>query len=613
MEAKSYLPSICPDCSASIRRGRASFEVNSGGPSLSKHADICDYCRLSILSQCAYNNSSPGERWLADPDYNLETDKERHGFQKTYSPILQITQAVGQSIKWPGLECPVQLSSYSGSHECLDRLRSWIDECQASHPTCNETMSPEGDNQPPLRLLDTGSLDMSPYPRLVDYPRANEETINYCALSYCWGSDGTNFITTRETLQQRTEKIGLADLPRGFQDAITITRKVGCRYLWIDAVCIIQHDKEDWEREACKMHSIYRNAYLVIAATSAPSPSNGIFSHRPLPVEFEVTMRHTNVKCQFEGRPIANHAFWNSISMVENPPKPQLHTRAWTLQERLMARRIIHFTQEELVFECLIHSRCECSGISRDRYGHQGGVETPLNFIQKLASVDPRNLNINSVERNSSIRRDTLTRSKDPSDRFSLWPSTIENTWFGIVSQYSSRRITVPDDRLPALAALARQFASPQTGKYLAGLWYAHLPSALFWSVQGPSKRPQLYRAPSWSWASVEGHIVFHHIKPVELPLKVLAAECIPAGSDTYGKVLEGYITVEGILHHVDIPPYRGQHLYALQLRRSGVPWALLLKRSERVEDAWERVGIDHIQPPDDDLLDRSLTTITIV
>ncbi|KAB8204018.1 hypothetical protein BDV34DRAFT_226761 [Aspergillus parasiticus] len=269
-------------------------------------------------------------------------------------------------------------------------------------------------------------------------------------------------------------------------------------------------------------------------------------------------MRHTNVKCQFEGRPIANHAFWNSISMVENPPKPHLHTRAWTLQERLMARRIIHFTQEELVFECLIHSRY-------------------------------------------------------PSDRFSLWPSTIENTWFGIVSQYSSRRITVPDDRLPALATLARQFASPQTGKYLAGLWYAHLPSALFWSVQGPSKRPQLYRAPSWSWASVEGHIVFHHIKPVELPLKVLAAECIPAGSDTYGKVLEGYITVEGILHHVDIPPYRGQHLYALQLRRSGVPWALLLKRSERVEGAWERVGIDHIQPPDDDLLDRSLTTITIV
>lgn len=69
-------------------------------------------------------------------------------------------------------------------------------------------------------------------------------------------------------------------LPQNFQDAIITVRTLGLRYLWIDALCIIQDSAQDWEHEAAQMGTVYNSAYLTIAATSASSSSNG-FLKRP--------------------------------------------------------------------------------------------------------------------------------------------------------------------------------------------------------------------------------------------------------------------------------------------------------------------------------------------
>lgn len=98
-------------------------------------------------------------------------------------------------------------------------------------------------------------------------------------LSHCWGR--TQFITTtRDTLKQRIAGIALTDLSKTFKDAVSLTRKLGIRYLWIDSLCIIQKDKEDWEREAGKMGAVYSQSFLNIAATSSAEGSGGLFKER---------------------------------------------------------------------------------------------------------------------------------------------------------------------------------------------------------------------------------------------------------------------------------------------------------------------------------------------
>lgn len=69
-------------------------------------------------------------------------------------------------------------------------------------------------------------------------------------------------------------------LPQTFQDAIAVTHNLTIRYLWVDSLCIIQDDPQDWQRESSRMASIYGNAYLVFSATHAAQESQGCFSSR---------------------------------------------------------------------------------------------------------------------------------------------------------------------------------------------------------------------------------------------------------------------------------------------------------------------------------------------
>jgi Heterokaryon incompatibility protein (HET) len=101
----------------------------------------------------------------------------------------------------------------------------------------------------------------------------------YFALSHCWGKalDGPS-ITTENTLASHTTGIFIANLSITFQDSILITRNLGARYLWIDALCIIQDSKPDWENEAAKMGAIYSRALLTISVDLSSDASGGCFN-----------------------------------------------------------------------------------------------------------------------------------------------------------------------------------------------------------------------------------------------------------------------------------------------------------------------------------------------
>jgi Heterokaryon incompatibility protein (HET) len=224
------------------------------------------------------------------------------------------------------------------SKDTLNLALEWIKDC-AQHQRCKIT----GDQQLPTRILDVGRS------------RSDEivlrETVNqngrYLCLSYCWG--GEKFInTTRENIESHKKRIPWAMMPRTFQDAVEIARELEINYIWIDALCIVQDDRQDWEREAAKMAAIYHNSFLTIAATAAASPMAGLFC------------THAQINISSVSVQLVHH-FPNSPTDDTSNRFPLLG-RAWTYQERMLAPRVLHFGQKEIVWECFNTRRCECGG-----------------------------------------------------------------------------------------------------------------------------------------------------------------------------------------------------------------------------------------------------------
>jgi hypothetical protein len=316
------------------------------------------------------------------------------------------------------------------------------------------------------------------------------------------------------------------------------------------------------------MHSVYGNAYLVIAATHSSSPFTGIFADRAPTACFEFDCAGKTYKVSAKEQ--IDHYYWHSrearSSEIQHNP---LHSRAWAFQERLLATRVIHYSSSELIWECRTCIRCECSGIDR-----------PSSWY--------------NFKPGSSLRSEFAGRHRTQEGNGDIWQ--------GIVSVYTMRHLTIVEDRLPALSGLARQFASPKLGRYLAGIWESSLPDALDWTVTNALK-PEGYRAPSWCWASLEGQVsYFTHggAKEVEL----LEVECTLGGDDPYGVVSDGYILVKGQFgpyetkrydsKDFDIPISANDEVWALKMTTSDFHiWhSLLLKKSETVLGAWERVGL---------------------
>ena len=163
------------------------------------------------------------------------------------------------------------------SEACFNLIRDWMSRCLSSHQgICSRPPAAF-----PSRLLDVGpasSLDSALYLRVMD----SAETGPWVALSHCWGTRSDHFKTTTANFQDRQSKIAFDSLPATFQDAAVVTRNLGFQYLWIDSLCILQDDYEDWAHEASRMHEYYRDSTLTIAADCAAGDEEG-FLHRDRP------------------------------------------------------------------------------------------------------------------------------------------------------------------------------------------------------------------------------------------------------------------------------------------------------------------------------------------
>lgn len=179
-----------------------------------------------------------------------------------------------------------------------------------------------------------------------------KELAKYLILSDCWGKNNTA-LTTKANISQRQDGIDLEYLPKTIRDATQITRSMGERYLFVDALCVIQPtdgDTTDWQAETSHMGAYYENALCTIAATGASGSKDGCLFESPGPRFPSVpcylppwTKSGTSqTKCINPSIPL----WW--LCVIDAP----LYQRGWTVQERAMSRRTLHFTKDTLHFEC---------------------------------------------------------------------------------------------------------------------------------------------------------------------------------------------------------------------------------------------------------------------
>lgn len=319
-------------------------------------------------------------------------------------------------------------------------------------------------------MLDLGTSSATPGPeiiRLIDPAKDTTTSYKYAALSYQWG--GKEFIKlTAGSESSLRAGIPVDDLPLTFQEAISATRALCLRYLWIDALCIIQGCPDDWACEAPKMGLVYGKSHVNLAAAAATDPDGGLFAQRhPVLINGFVGTSPAGKEeymCTFEND-------WETL--VDCAP---LNERGWVLQERVLAPRTLHFTSAKVFWEC-----CESKASEKNRDVY--AISSKVSFHQL---------------------QNGRTAELDPELAYSVW--------YEVLQSYRGMKFTVNGDRLMAISGIveAVKRALPRDEEYHAGLWQSHLPWNLLWSIAGRGFRneslvPLQERVkPSWSWASAD-------------------------------------------------------------------------------------------------------------
>ncbi|KAF2688745.1 HET-domain-containing protein [Lentithecium fluviatile CBS 122367] len=406
----------------------------------------------------------------------------------------------------------------------IEQIKHWMATCDRLHPECER----EGGRIHSLRLIDVGPLDGKQMPTLVE---GLEDTrkFEYITLSYRWGDPSADMLTTTtKTINQRKAGIPMHLLPNTMRDAAIITRALGIRYLWIDALCILQDLNTDWEVQSANMAEIYSRSVISISTHAARTVHDGFLKPRN-PLEIRGCI-HPSL---MPGRRVV-------ISpRIPDPDREVadsiLNQRGWTLQEQILPRRILHWGPQEVSWECRTMRATERRPLGK--------------------AVDPNR----------------------PEEE-------MRNNWVKLVENYSRRHLTVSSDKLPAIAGLAssfqRFFSPPPT--YIAGIWYEAAVPYLGWhrhswnNVRGDSvsdssndnngveheslAKVKSHRVPShpvrmptFSWSSTDSPIAFSLHSPN--PVDSLMAEALGYQIELHGKSALGAVKSASIKLHGYVKP----------------------------------------------------------
>ncbi|KAK3941118.1 heterokaryon incompatibility protein-domain-containing protein [Diplogelasinospora grovesii] len=408
----------------------------------------------------------------------------------------------------PASECvPGRPESKQLRPSVVAKIKKWLDDCMTEHPFDPPEL--------PRRVLDLGTDDSS----IRLHQSQTGERARYAALNYCWGSGTQHLTTTTSNLGDHLLALP-GRLPQTISDAIEVCRKIGIRYLWVDALCIIQDDDGDKLDQIANMRSIFKESTLTIVAASAGKATDGFLTNekqclKPI-AQLPIFVNESTSGTVYLGSDKRGHPYLDAEPLFE---------RGWAFQELLLSPRIILFDSYQVSLKT----------VGSD---FRPVVETLYDLVGKTLAR----------------RMDEWSESDRKEHQAQIWRIIIE--------QYSTKDLTFFEDRLPALAGIAADLAKVWNDVYIAGFWGKTIVQYLGWHRSRMREGPDFggidvtkrHGVPSWSWVSVPYGVDFAEPLTPDAELVSHDVKLISPRSP-FGQVKSGRITLEArVLEVSDLP-----------------------------------------------------------
>ncbi|KAK5677974.1 hypothetical protein LTS10_009858 [Elasticomyces elasticus] len=316
-------------------------------------------------------------------------------------------------------------------------------------------------------------------------------------------------------------EIQVSELPVSYREALVVAKELGLRYLWIDSLCICQDSEADWLHEAAMMDKVYEHSKLNIAMAGAAQNSEPSFTARS-----EAIIRPVLVEPSAASGNMSHSYYLVLQDYKKDVSESKLWGRAWVYQEIWLAPKILFLSNEQLTYRCK-------EGLASETF--PGWEPDALRGKRKSRN-----------DQDPEMTASGLTHAD----------------WDNVVERYSQCELTYASDKIIAISGVAKVFQRSLQDEYVAGYWRSQMPAQLVWDATGDTcSRPIEYKAPSWSWASVESPINFSldskdeksraesgirtvcNVEDITITLK--------DATNKTGPIIGGLLTLRGSLHLV--------------------------------------------------------------
>ncbi|KAK7720881.1 hypothetical protein SLS63_009664 [Diaporthe eres] len=319
----------------------------------------------------------------------------------------------------------------------------------------------------PTRVVDLGESDDPDQIRLF---HSRGSIGQYMTLSHRWGSNSLfhSVKLTKDNLDGYCRAIPYSALTKTFKDAFKICQNLGFRYIWVDALCIIQDDEADWEREAMRMGDIFEGSECTIAAVDSldarGETDHGLFMPRHGPrtsidvpcledINTEQDIRLENIRRRFDLA--VEGSRWSE--------------RGWVFQEKALSRRMVYYTKDQLFWTCTE----ACHDEQNTEYEFSSQRKTVLM------------LGCKSPEDELSSEKEAPLASLRTSVR-TAWGSSMNTSFQEVFENYSRSKFTHWSDRTVAINSLFSRIEKHSGILFRAGISSTTAARDLLWEPLKP-------------------------------------------------------------------------------------------------------------------------------
>jgi hypothetical protein len=292
-------------------------------------------------NSCRPRLPMPGEFFweLDSKDDLMDVDVMLSLFARSYDPTPRESGSKRISSR--------EIDDHTGSAVNLELAKIWVQDCTLTHDKCGGSCSQKSPPLLPSRVIDVTDLAR---PYLLDTQGKRD---HYFTPSYCWGQS-MRLLSTSQTYATFRRMLPMDErMPLTFREAFTVTKALGYRYLWIDALCMLQDDPADVHKEMARMGEIYMHSVVTICASKGPNANSGLFARRDGKLRKPC---NATIRIIGQGEQQTHHVAFMDQKYKYNSP---LDERGWILQEDILAQRRLTFTPLDIQWSCRTRTLCE--------------------------------------------------------------------------------------------------------------------------------------------------------------------------------------------------------------------------------------------------------------